>query len=188
MTSTLAAAHTPTLAINKTTGLPYPVVLEEGLQRIGTGFDPKKALLLANSYVPQLFIVAPRYVPKGYILQLIHVDPAQDQQTPADAYLQYVPKNLTNAKGAYPSFYVNLKAGLSTVIFPGVKPRVVTINPGKRGIGIVKGTLVDFKPKHGSEIVHVIWSRLTVSYDVTSNITKSRLTIKDLMAVAATIQ
>ena len=142
---------------------------------------------MANALVPTLYVVAPSYVPKGFALQLVHVDPAQDQQSPASAFLQYVLTTIKSDKGAYPSFYVNMKVGLSTVIYPGVKPQVVTINPGKKGIGIVKGTVVDIKPKHGNELVHVLWTRLTISYDISSNVTQSKLTVKNLLAVAASM-
>ncbi len=142
---------------------------------------------MANALVPALYVIAPTYVPKGFTLELIHVDPAQDQQSPASAFLQYAPKNLPSDEGAYASFYVNMRNGLSTVIYPGVKPQVVTINAGKKGTGIVKGTVVDIKAKHGNELVHVLWTRLTTSYDISSNVTQSRLTIKDLLAVAASM-
>ena len=168
-------------------GLPAAVVLESGLKQLGTGFDPKKALQMANSLVPSLYVVAPSYVPKGFLLQLVHVDPAQDQQSPASAFLQYVLTAIKSDKGAYPSFYVNMKVGLSTVIYPGVKPQIVTINAGKKGTGIVKGTVVDIKPKHGNELVHVLWTRLTISYDISSNVTQSKLTVKNLLAVAASM-
>jgi hypothetical protein len=95
---------------------------------------------------------------------------------------------MSSARGTYPSFYVSKQLGLSTVIYPGQRPHVITINPGKKGIGVIKGTLVDFKPKFGSETVHVLWTRLAISYDVSSNITVSKLSIKDLLAVAATVQ
>ncbi len=178
---------TPKPAPTQKSGLAAAVVLESGLSRLGTGLTPTKALQMANALVPSLYVLAPKHVPKGFTLQLIHVDPAQDQQSPATAYLQYVPTSLKSDKGAYASFYVNMRNGLSTVIYPGVKPQVVTINPGTKGVGIVKGTLVDIKPKRGDEIVHVLWTRVTISYDVSSNITVSKLTAKDLLAVASSL-
>lgn len=178
---------TPKAAPTQVSGLPAAVVLESGLRQIGTGFDAKKALQMANALVPSLYVIAPSYVPKGFTLELIHVDPAQDQQTPAAAFLQYVPTSLKSDKGAYATFYVNMKNGLSTVIFPGAKPQIVTIDPGKKGAGIVKGTVVDVKPKHGNEIIHVLWTRVTISYDISSNVTQSKLTAKDLIAVAASM-
>lgn len=183
----VGAVATPKAAPTQKSGLPAAVALESGLKPLGNGLDPKKALQLANALVPSLYIIAPKYVPAAYILQLIHVDPAQDQQTPASAYLMYVPKSLKNVKGLYPSFYVNMKVGLSTVIFPGVKPQIVTINPGKKGVGIVKGSVVDFKPKKGNEVIHVLWTRVTTSYDISSNVTQSKLTSKDLVAIAASM-
>jgi hypothetical protein len=179
---------TPIAGYLKHVTLPKPIVLEVGTKTQGVGLSQTKALFLANSYVPQMFIVAPTYIPKNYALQLIHVDPAQDQQTPPAMYLQYVPKGLKNARGTYPSFYVNKQVGNSTVIYPGVKSQVVTINRGKKGIGVVKGTLVDLKPKNGYETVHILWTRVTISYDLSSNIGVSKLSIKDLLAVAATVQ
>lgn len=168
--------------------LPKPIVLEVGTKTQGVGLSQARALFMANSYVPQMFIVAPTFVPKNYALQLIHVDTAQDQQTPPAMYLQYVPKGLKTARGTYPSFYVNKQIGNSTVIYPGVMPRVVTISPGKKGIGVIKGTLVDLKPKNGFETVHILWTRVTVSYDLSSNVGVSKLSVKDLLAVAATVQ
>jgi hypothetical protein len=179
---------TPIAGYLKHINLPKPIVLEVGTKTEGVGLSQTKALFLANSYVPQMYIVAPTYVPKNYALQLIHVDPAQDQQTPPAMYLQYVPKGLKSARGTYPSFYVNKQVGNSTVIYPGAKPQVVTINRGKKGIGVVKGTLVDLKPKNGYETVHILWTRVTISYDLSSNIGVSKLSIKDLLAVAATVQ
>ena len=168
--------------------LPKPVALEVGTKSVGVGLTQKNALATANTFVKTLFVLAPTFVPKGWTLQLIHVDPAQDQQTPAAAYLQYVPKGLTTTKGTYPSFNVYERAGPSTVLYPGIKPQVVTIDRGKKGIGVVKGTLVDLKPKNGNEVVHIIWSRLNVSFDVSSNITVSKVAIKDLLTVASTVQ
>lgn len=178
---------TATTLPRQKSGLPVAIVLEAGLRRVAVGLDPRNALLMANALVPRLFVIAPHYVPTGFVLQLIHVDPAQDQQTPPFASLQYVPKNLAKAKGAYPSFYVNIQYGLSSVIMPGAKPQVLVINPGKKGIGIVKGTLVDMKPKHGDEIVHVLFTRMAISYDVSSNIGKSKLRISDLTKVASSL-
>jgi hypothetical protein len=179
---------TPIPGIRKHLTLPKPVVLEVGIKSVGVGLTQKNALATANTFVKTLFVLAPTYVAKGWTLQLIHVDPAQDQQTPAAAYLQFVPKGLTTAKGTYPSYYVYERSAPSTIIYPGVTPKVVTINRGKRGIGVVKGTLVDIKPKNGNEIVHIIWSRLNVSYDVSSNISVSKVPIKDLLAVASSVQ
>jgi hypothetical protein len=178
---------TATALPRQKSGLPVAIVLEAGLRRIAVGLDARNALLMANSLVPRLFVIAPHYVPTGFVLQLIHVDPAQDQQTPPFASLQYVPKNLAKAKGAYSSFYVNIQYGLSSVIMPGTKPTVVVINPGKKGIGIVKGTLVDLKPKHGDEIVHVLFTRMAISYDVSSNVSKSKLRVSDLTKVASSL-
>jgi hypothetical protein len=179
---------TPIPGTRKHLTLPKPVVLEVGIKSVAVGLTQKSALATANTFVKTLFVLAPTYVAKGWTLQLIHVDPAQDQQTPAAAFLQFVPKGLTAAKGTYPSYYVYERSGTSTVIYPGGTPQTVTINRGKKGIGVVKGTLVDIKPKNGNEIVHIVWSRLNVSYDVSSNISVSKVPIKDLLSVASSVQ
>lgn len=183
--------HNPTPIVppaRKQITLPKPVVVELATKTKAHGLGQKQALLLANSFVPQLFIVAPTYVPKGFILQMIHVDPAQDQQTPAAAWLQYIPKSLSKVGSVFPSFYVNKRLGNDSIIYPGVKPQVVVINRGTKGVGVVKGTVIDIKPKNGYEVVHISWTRVSISYDVSSTIGISKLSIKDLLAVAATVQ
>jgi hypothetical protein len=180
---------TPIAAPRHTVSLPKPVVVEIGSHIAHTGLSTKQALLYANKVIPQLFIVAPTYVPKNWILQLIQLNPAQDQQTPPSAQLQYVPKSLKKVSGAYPSFYVTKQSGTAQqIIYPGVKPQVVTINKGSNGSGVIKGTLIDLKYKNGYEQVHITWTRVTISYDVSSTIGISHLSIKDLLAVAATVQ
>jgi hypothetical protein len=177
---------TPSPAATKSGAL-QPIIVEVGFTAIASGLGQATALTLANRSVPSLLIAAPTYAPKGYALRRVHVDPAQDQQTSADAYLQYAPKGAAEGKTAYPSYLVGMKSGFSTVLYPGVKPQVVTINPGKNGMGVIKGTVVDLKPVHGSEIVHIVWNGLTTSYDVSSNVTVSKLSVKDLLAVAGSI-
>jgi hypothetical protein len=183
--------HNPTPIVppvRKRFTLPKPVVVEVATKVKATGLSQKQALLLANKYVPQLFVVAPTYVPKGYILQMVHVDPAQDQQTPPAAWLLYVPKGLSKVGPTYPSFSVNKQQGISPIIYPGGRPQIVTINKGVKGVGVVKGTLIDIKPKNGYEVVHIVWTRVSISYDVSSTVGISKLSIKDLLAVAATVQ
>jgi hypothetical protein len=183
--------HNPTPIVppvRKRVTLPKPVVVEVATKTKATGLSQKQALLLANKYVPQLFVVAPTYVPKGYVLQMVHVDPAQDQQTPPAAWLLYVPKGLTKVGAAYPSFNVNKQQGISPIIYPGGRPQTVTINKGIKGVGVIKGTLIDLKPKNGYEVVHITWTRVSISYDVSSTVGISKLSVKDLLAVAATVQ
>ena len=154
----------------------------------GKGLSQTQALALANKFVPQLVLQAPTYVPKQFMLQFIQIDPAQGTGSPSDGYLQYVPKGLTTAGGTYPSFYITKQLGLLPIILPGAKVQHVVINKGVKGAGVITGTVVDFKPKNGSEVVHIVWTRLTVTYDVSSSIGVSKLGINDLLAVAATVQ
>jgi len=178
---------TPIPAVRKSITLPAPVVLELGLKQQGKGLNPTQAFALANRYAPQLQISPPSYVPKKWALQLIHVDPSQGAGAPPDVYLQYVPKGLKKAGGTYPSFYVTKQIGLAPVIAPGSKVQSVVISKGAHGAGVVTGTVADLKLKNGYEQVHVTWQRLTVSYDVSSAIGLSKLTVKDLLAIAATV-
>jgi hypothetical protein len=178
---------TPIPAVRKSITLPAPVVLELGLKQQGKGLNPTQAFALANRYAPQLQISPPSYVPKKWALQLIHVDPSQGAGAPPDMYLQYVPKGLKKAAGTYPSFYVTKQIGLAPVIAPGSKVQTVVIAKGVHGAGVVTGTVADLKLKNGYEQVHVTWQRLTVSYDVSSAIGLSKLTVKDLLAIAATV-
>ncbi|MGH2344969.1 MAG: hypothetical protein ACRDG4_07055 [Chloroflexota bacterium] len=178
---------TPIPASRKSVTLPAPVVLELGLKQEGKGLTPAKAFALANHYGPQLQISPPSYVPKKWALQLIHVDPSQGAGAPPDMYLQYVPKGLKKAAGTYPSFYITKLIGSAPVIAPGSKVQSVVISKGVHGAGVVIGTVADLKLKNGYEQVHVTWQRLNVSYDVSSAIGLSKLTIKDLLAVAATV-
>jgi hypothetical protein len=164
-----------------------PIIVEVGYTTMGSGLSQIAALSLANHYVPTLLVAAPSYAPKGYALRLVHVDPAQDSQTVADAYLQYALNTATVGTKAYPSYVVSYTAGLVNMQYPGLKPQIVTINPGKNGIGVVKGQVIDIKPAHGSEIVQIVWTGLTISYDVTSNVTVSKLTVKALLAVAGSL-
>jgi hypothetical protein len=142
---------------------------------------------MANKYAPQLQISPPSYVPKNWVLQLIHVDPSQGAGAPPDSYLQYVPKGLKTAAGSYPSFYVTKQIGSAPVIVPGAKVQTVVINKGVGGAGVITGTVADLKLKNGYEQIHVTWKILNVSYDVSSAVGLSKLTLKDLEAVAATV-
>ncbi len=167
--------------------LPAPIVLELATRQEGIGLTAAKAFAMANKYAPQLQISPPSYVPKNWALQLIHVDPSQGAGAPPDAYLQYVPKGLKNAKGSYPSFYVTKQIGPAPVIIPGAKVQTVVINKGVGGAGVVIGSVADLKLVNGYEQIHVTWRILNVSYDVSSAVGLSKLTLKDLEAVAATV-
>jgi len=167
--------------------LPAPIVLELATKQEGTGLSAAKAFAMANKYAPQLQISPPSYVPKKWALQLIHVDPSQGAGAPPDSYLQYVPKGLKNAAGSYPSFYVTKQIGSAPVIVPGAKVQTVVINKGVGGAGVIMGTVADLKPGKGYEQIHVTWKILNVSYDVSSAVGLSKLTLKDLEAVAATV-
>jgi hypothetical protein len=167
--------------------LPAPIVLELATKQEGTGLAAAKAFAMANKYAPQLQISPPSFVPKNWVLQLIHVDPSQGAGAPPDSYLQYVPKGLKNAAGSYPSFYVTKQIGTAPVIVPGAKVQSVVINKGVGGAGVIMGTVADLKLKNGYEQIHVTWKILNVSYDVSSAVGLSKLKLKDLEAVAATV-
>jgi hypothetical protein len=179
---------TPIPAVRKHLTLPSPVVVEIGSKTFGSGLSQTAALQLANKNAPQIFIQAPTYVPGGYALEFVHVDPQLAPQAPTDIYLQYVPKGLKKAGGTYPSFLVTKELNGATVLLPGANPKTVTINPGVAGIGVVTGSLVDLKPKVGLEVVHIIWTRASVSYDVSSVVGLSKLTQQQLLQIAATVQ
>jgi hypothetical protein len=179
---------TPIPAVRQHLTLPAPIAVEIGTKTVATGLSQAAALKLVNKNIPQLFVEAPTYVPTGYVLHFIHVDPPQDSQSPGDAYLQYVPKGLKNAGGTYPSFQIDKQLNGAPVLLPGVKPETVTINKGVAGIGVVQGSLIDFKPKNGLEVIHIIWIRADVSYDVSSAVSLSKLTPQTLLAIAATVQ
>jgi hypothetical protein len=181
------ANPTPIAARRTSITLPAPVLVQVGSRQLATGLTQIKALALANHAAPRLQIAAPTYVPKNWILQVVHVDASQGLGFPPDGYLQYVPKGLKKVGGTYPSFLVTKQVGLAPIITPGSKLTPVIISKGVHGIGQVTGTIADLKLKNGYEIVHVTWSRLTVSYDVTSAIGLSKLSIKDLLAIAATV-
>jgi hypothetical protein len=99
-----------------------------------------------------------------------------------------VPKGLKKAGGTYPSFLVTKEINGGTILLPGSSPKIVTINPGVAGIGVVTGSLVDLKPKNGLEVVHITWIRASVSYDVSSVVGLSKLTQQELIQIAATVQ
>ncbi|HVA90622.1 MAG TPA: hypothetical protein VNL71_12365 [Chloroflexota bacterium] len=181
------ANPTPIAARRKSLKLPSPVLVQVSSKQVASGLSAINALSLANHAAPQLQLAAPTYVPKNWILQVVHVDPSQGLGFPPDGYLQYVPKSLKKVGGTYPSFQVIKQVGLAPIITPGSKVTTVVISKGVNGIGQVTGTVADLKMKKGYEIVHVTWSRLTVSYDVTSAIGLSKLTVKDLLAIAATV-
>jgi hypothetical protein len=179
---------TPIPAVHKHLTLPAPVVVEVATKILATGLSTTAALRLANKYAPQVFIQAPTYVPAGYVLHFIHVDPQLDPQGPVDVYLEYVPKGLKNAGGTYPSVVITKELNGAPVLLPGANPTTVTINKGIAGIGIVTGSLVDLKPKNGLEAIHIIWIRASVSYDVSSVVGISKLTQQQLLQIAATVQ
>ncbi|HVA92078.1 MAG TPA: hypothetical protein VNL71_19800, partial [Chloroflexota bacterium] len=129
----------------------------------------------------------PSFVPKNWALQLIHVDPSQGAGAPPDAYLQFVPKGLKTAGGSYPSFYITKQIGLAPIVIPGAKIQTVVIDNGTHGAGVITGTVADLKLKNGYEQIHVTWRILNVSYDVSSAVGLSKLTLKDLVAVAASV-
>ncbi|HVC83482.1 MAG TPA: hypothetical protein VNL35_23585 [Chloroflexota bacterium] len=181
------ANPTPIAARRKSITLPAPVLVQVGSKEVASGLTPIKAVALANHAAPQLQLTAPTYIPKNWILQVVHVDASQGLGFPPDGYLQYIPKSLKKVGGTYPSFLVTKQVGLAPIITPGSKVTPVVISKGVHGIGQVTGTIADLKLKNGYEIVHVTWSRLTVSYDVTSAIGLSKLSIKDLLAIAATV-
>lgn len=178
---------TPIAARRKSITLPHPIVVEVGGKIQGTGLPIGKAIALANKAAPQLQLAAPTFVPKNWMLQLIHVDPSQGLGFPPDGYFQYVPKNLKKAGGTYPSFYVTKQVGVAPIIVPGAKVQSVVITNGVHGAGEVTGTVADLKLKNGYEMVHITWTRLTLTYDVSSAVGLSKLSIKDLLAVAATV-
>jgi hypothetical protein len=179
---------TPIPAVHKHITLPAPVAVEVATKTVATGLSATAALRLVNKIVPQVFIQAPTFVPAGYALQFIHVDPQLDPQGPGDAYLEYVPKGLKQAGGTYPSLVITKEINGAPVLLPGSNATTVTINKGIAGIGIVVGSLVDLKPKNGLEVIHIIWIRANVSYDVTSAVGISKLTPQQLLQVAATVQ
>jgi hypothetical protein len=163
-------------------------VVEVGAKIEGQGLSKAAALTLANKYLTQFLIVTPSYVPKGFTLQWVHVDPSLDQQTPPSSWLQYTRTDLKKTSGQYANFRVDKEQGTAVVINPGAKPQAVVINKGVKGAGVVKGTLVDIKLKNGAEIVTISWSHISISYDVTSNITVSKLSVQELLKVAASAQ
>ena len=128
-------------------------------------------------------------MPKSYTLQLILVSPAQDQQTPAAVAMQFVPIGLTKAAGTYPSFslYKQLGAPIN-LVNPGGKVQIVTIRSGQKGIGVVKGQLVDQKFHSGTEIVQIAWQVNSVNYEVTCVISLAKLKIADLLTTAGSFQ
>ena len=190
-TATVGAASpvaSPTAGTHKQAGSPKPIVVEVSTKIEGQGLKQKDAFLLANRYIPQFLIVAPVYVPKGFSLQWIHVDPPQDQQTPPAAWLQYVKQDQQKAKGRYPSFQIDKRLGVTPLVNPGGKVQTVQITTGVKGAGAIKGVLVDLKPKHGDETIYISWNRITIGYQVSSDVTQSKLSAKELLAVAASVQ
>lgn len=191
-TPTIAVPHKP---INPTPipsrrheiALPKPIVVVLGTRTLGTGLNQKAALTLANSAknLITFLVAAPSYVPKNYILQLIQLTPAQDQQTPAQAVLQYIPKGLSKVGGTFPSLSLYKQLGQPGVITnPCGKLQTVTVRPGKKGVGIVKGQLADIRCRTGNETILISWSVAGVQYELASVVSLSRLSQKDLIAVA----
>ena len=182
---------TPIPSHRNTITLPKPVVVVVGSKTMGTGLGEKAAFQLANSpkNLISFLIAPPAYIPKGFALQLIQVSPAQDQQTPAQVALQYIPKGLKKVPGTYPSLYLYKQLGTNApLVYPGGKVQTVTVRAGKKGVGVVKGQMVDIKLHNGTETVLISWSTNGVNYQVTSVVSISKLTAKDLLAVAGSFQ
>jgi hypothetical protein len=134
-------------------------------------------------------IAPPTIVPKKYSLQLIEVTPAQDQQTPAAVSLLYIPTGLKKAAGTYPSFILYKQLGPAIgLLNPGGKVQSVTIHAGKNGIGVIKGQLVDQKFRSGLETVAIAWQINSVNYELTSVVSLSKLSTKDLLATAGSFE
>lgn len=171
--------------------LPKPVVLVVGNKTVGTGLNEKMAFQLANNPRNQVtFLIAPpTHAPKNYMLQLITVLPAQNAQAPAQVSLEYIPKGLSKVSGTYPSVNLFKQLGPPTMIVnPGGTVQIVTIRTGKNGVGVVKGQLADIKFKKGPETVEIGWQVNGVNYELTSVVSLSKLSIKELLATAGSFQ
>jgi hypothetical protein len=182
---------TPIPSHRKVIMLPKPVVLVVGTKTIGTGLAVGQAFVEANNprnLVP-FRIAAPTKLPAHYALQLIDVTPAQDQQTPAAVSLLYIPAGLKKVSGTYPSFVLYKQLGPAlTLLNPGGKVQLVTINAGKNGVGVIKGQLVDQKFRSGLETVEIAWQVNSINYELTSVISLSKLSIKTLLATAGSFE
>lgn len=185
-----AATATPAIVHGRVT-LPKPITLIVNSAIVGTGLSQQQAFLQANSTQNRLGFLAapPTYTIKGYALQFVSVTRAQDMQTPPAVSLQYVPKGLTSAPTKFPSYTLYKQAGITnTIINPGGKVQTVTIRHPKNGVGVVTGQLVDLKFKRGSETVLISWNVAHISYQVTSNVSVSKLSTTELLKVAASFQ
>jgi hypothetical protein len=182
---------TPIPSHRQSITLPKPVVLVVGSKTVGTGLSEKAAFQLANDPKNQVtFLIAPpTHTPAKYALQLITVLPAQNAQSPAQVSLQYIPKGLSKVSGTFPSVNLFKQLGRPTLIInPGGKVQTVTIRAGKNGIGVVKGQLADIKFKNGPETVEIGWQVNGVNYELTSVVSLSKLSIKELLATAGSFQ
>lgn len=171
--------------------LPKPITLIVNSAIVATGLNPQQAFLQANNAQNRLGFLAapPTYAAKNYTLQFLSVNRAQDMQTPPSVALQYVPKGLTTVPTKFPSYTLYKQAGITNpIINPGGKVQTITIRHPKNGVGVVTGQLVDIKFKRGSETVLIAWNVAHISYQVTSNVSVSRLSISELLKVAASFQ
>ena len=171
--------------------LPKPITLVLNSTIVATGLSPQQAFLQANNAQNRLGFLAvpPTYAAKNYTLEFLTVSRAQDMQTPPAIALQYVPKNLTSVPTKFPSYTLYKQAGITNpIINPGGKVQTITIRHPKNGVGVVTGQLVDIKFKRGSETVLIAWNVAHISYQVTSNVSVSKLAISELLKVAASFQ
>ncbi|HWE61746.1 MAG TPA: hypothetical protein VHB98_08550 [Chloroflexota bacterium] len=171
--------------------LPKPVVVVVGTKTLGSGLSQQAAFRLANNpkNLVSFLIAPPSYVPKNYILEFITATPAQDQQTPAAVALQYIPKGLSKVSGTYPSVTLYKQLGQNILLVnPGGKVQIVTIRAGNKGVGVVKGRLIDIKFKNSSETVEIAWQVNSINYELTSVVSLSRLSVHDLLAMAGSFQ
>lgn len=168
-----------------------PVTVVVGTKVSGSGLQERAAFLLANNpkNLISFLIAPPVYVPKDYRLLQITVVPAQDQQTPAAASLQYIPKTITTMQRTFPSFYLYKQLGFAIrLINPGGKVQSVTIRAGKKGAGVVRGQLADIKLKGASEQVQISWVDAGVNFELTSVTSLSKLSVAELLKVAGGFQ
>jgi len=168
-----------------------PVMVVVGTKVVGSGQQERAAFLLANNpkNLISFLIAPPVYVPKDYRLLQITVVPAQDQQTPAAASLQYIPKTITTMQRTFPSFALYKQLGLPIrLINPGGKVQSVIIRAGKKGAGVVRGQLADIKLKGASEQVQISWVDAGVNFELTSVTSLSKLSVPDLLKVASGFQ
>ena len=168
-----------------------PVVVVVGSKVVGSGLQERAAFLLANNpkNLISFLIAPPVYVPKDYRLLQITVSPAQDQQTPAAASLQYIPRTITTMQRTFPSFALYKQLGFAIrLINPGGKVQSVVIRAGKKGAGVVRGQLADIKLKGASEQVQISWVDAGVNFELTSVTSLSKLSVADLLKVAGSFQ